>query len=288
MASKVPRRKPRVFPATLAALLIALAALLAYRGWSFYQLPLIERPDHPDFRVLRPSGSIGNGYGFAGALLVVTNLLYLARRRIAGFRLGSMRFWLDLHVFTGLTAAVFVAFHSAFQLRSPLTTTAAASLAIVVVTGIIGRLFYALVPEDGAAELRDATTALGAELPDLPRQIGLVLGELPAPVLPANASLVRCLAVLPRWRRIAYRRRVAIRLLVRDAIRAEPDRGRRRALARLGRWVGDAASREVRGQAGASLLRSWRSLHRLFALTMLVTVGVHVGVAWYYGYRWIF
>ena len=287
MRTQAPRRKRRVFPATLAALLIALAALLAYRGWSFYTLPLHERPDHPDFRVLRPSGSIGNGYGFAGALLVVTNLLYLARRRIAGFRLGSMRFWLDLHVFTGLTAAVFVAFHSAFQLRSPLTTTAAASLAIVVVTGIIGRLFYALVPEDGAGELRDATAALGAELPDLPRQIGLVLQELPAPALPANASLVRCLAVLPRWRRIAYRRRVAIRMLVRDAIRAEPNRRRRRALARLGRWVSGAASREVRGLAGASLLRSWRSLHRLFALTMLVTVGVHVGVAWYYGYRWI-
>ncbi len=288
MPTQLSRRRRRALPAALAALLIALAALLAYRGWSFYTLPLHERPDHPDFRVLRPTGSIGNGYGFAGALLVVTNLLYLARRRIARFRIGSMRFWLDLHVFTGLSAALFVAFHSAFQLRSPLTTLAAASLAIVVVTGIIGRLFYALVPEDGAAELREAIAALGAELPDLPRQIGLVLEELPAPALPITASLLRSLAVLPRWRRISYRRRVAIGLLVGEAIGSEPDRHRRRALGRLGRWVGEAASREVRGQAGVALLRSWRALHRLFALTMLVTVGVHVGVAWYYGYRWIF
>lgn len=288
MGTQLPRRRRRAFPIALAALLIALAALLAYRGWSFYTLPLHERPDHPDFRVLRPTGSIGNGYGFAGALLVVTNLLYLARRRISRFRLGSMRFWLDLHVFTGLAAALFVTFHSAFQLRSPLTTLAAASLAVVVVTGIVGRLFFALVPEDGAAELREAIDALGAELPELPRQIDMVLAELPAPALPITASLLRSLAVLPRWRRIAYRRRVAIHMLVRDAIRTEPDRHRRRGQARLGRWVGKAASREVRSQAGAALLRSWRSLHRLFALTMLVTVGVHVGVAWYYGYRWIF
>ena len=38
----------------------------------------------------------------------------------------------------------------------------------------------------------------------------------------------------------------------------------------------------------APVLRSWRGLHRLFAILMLVTVVVHVWVAWHYGYRWRF
>jgi hypothetical protein len=35
-------------------------------------------------------------------------------------------------------------------------------------------------------------------------------------------------------------------------------------------------------------MRSWRGFHRFFALLMLALLVVHVGVAWYYGYRWIF
>jgi len=286
-ASK-PKRRSRAFAATLAALVISLGVLLAYRGWSFYVLGLHERPDHPDYRLLKPSGLIGNGYGFAAAVLIVTNLLYLARRRIPRFRIGSMRFWLDLHVFTGLTAAMLVGFHSAFQLRSTLATITALSLAVVVVTGIIGRLFYALVPEDGGQELAVALDAVGGEAPAVRAELDLVLHALPAPHLRANASLVRCLAVLPRWRRVRLQRRRGIRAAFKSALRAAPDRRARRALRSLRRWVIAASRREVRGAAGAALLRSWRSLHRLFAITMLVAVGVHVGVAWHFGYRWIF
>jgi hypothetical protein len=36
------------------------------------------------------------------------------------------------------------------------------------------------------------------------------------------------------------------------------------------------------------MMRSWRSLHRFLAIMMLVSVSVHIGVAWYYGFRWIF
>ena len=288
MHADKPKRRSRVFATSLAALVVSLGVLLAYRGWSFYILGLQDRPDHPDFKLLRPSGLIGNGYGFVAAVLVVTNLLNLARRRIPRFRIGSMRFWLDLHVFTGLTAAMLVGFHSAFQLRSTLATITAASLAVVVVTGIIGRLFYALVPEDGGHELGLALAAVGAEAPAVRAELDLILHALPAPRLRANASLLRCLAVLPRWRRVRIQRRRAIRGAFKPALRAARDRRERRALRSLRRWVVGASKGEVRSAAGAALLRSWRSLHRLFAITMLVSVGVHVGVAWHFGYRWIF
>ena len=49
-----------------------------------------------------------------------------------------------------------------------------------------------------------------------------------------------------------------------------------------------ASAAEARASGVAALLRSWRGLHRFFALLMLIAVGVHAGIAWHYGYRWIF
>ena len=96
--------------------------------------------------MLRPSGTVGNGYGWVATLLALLNLSYLVRRRLAGTRLGSMRIWLDVHVFTGLLAAVLASFHSAFQVRSPIAATSAVSLLIVVVTGLVTSMAITALP----------------------------------------------------------------------------------------------------------------------------------------------
>src|SRR4029077_19984034 len=91
---------------------------LMLRGWQFYRLSIGERVDHPDFRVLGPGSNLGQGYGIAGTALILTNLLYLVRRRFARLSVGSLRAWLDVHVFTGLFGGMLVIFHSAFQVRN--------------------------------------------------------------------------------------------------------------------------------------------------------------------------
>lgn len=149
----------------LALVLIAISVGLAYRGWTFYLLSLEDRVEHPEFRTLRPSGVLGNGYGWVAAMLVVLNLSYLVRRRFGGARLGSMQAWLDIHVFTGLLAASLVSFHSAFQLRTPIAATSAASLGLVVLTGLIGRFLFALAPSGGRERLRQALDGMEAVLP---------------------------------------------------------------------------------------------------------------------------
>jgi hypothetical protein len=266
----------RVLPFVLAAILIATTALLAWRGWSFYKLGLEQRPDHPDFRKLRPSGTIGNGYGYVGALLVVMNLSYLIRRRFASARLGSMRMWLDLHVFTGMLAAVFVSFHSAFQLRTPIATWTSVSLGVVVVTGVFGRFLYMLSPVGQAKRLGAAITALDDASPGLGRQIDLALADLPAPEVRANVSLIGAVAAIPRWRRVSRQRRETIAMIAAEAPR------------RLVRAVQKLAAADARASGMAALLRTWRGLHRFFAILMMLAVGLHIGVAWHYGYRWIF
>src|SRR6478609_2114843 len=96
-----PRKRLSFLAVFLAVVFAAITVGLAYRGWSFYQLSLEDRVEHADFRTLRPSGLLGNGYGWIAALLILLNLSYLVRRRLAGTRFGSMQVWLDIHVFTG-------------------------------------------------------------------------------------------------------------------------------------------------------------------------------------------
>lgn len=264
------------------------AAFLVWRGLAFYRLGIEERVDSPDFRLLRPSGLMGNGLGYAGALLVFLNLLYLARRRQL-FSFGPMRGWLDMHVFTGLLAGELAAFHSAFQFRTPIAKLTALSLGIVVVTGIIGRFIHALVGKAQERHLPPVANELDERVPGLGALVLAAADAYPPTQLPANASHLLCLATLPRWRREAADRRQAVRIVAGNHAGVAAATGSQAdELADIVARAAQAAAAEVRSISRAALLRSWRSLHRLFAILMLLFVAVHAGVAWHFGYRWIF
>jgi hypothetical protein len=277
------RKQVSVVVMFLALVLVAISVGLAYRGWSFYRLPIEDRPEHPDFRTLRPIGFWGSGYGWIAAMLIVLNLSYLIRRRFGGSRLGSMQVWLDVHVFTGLCAAVLVSFHSAFQVRQPLAMMSTLSLVLVVVTGLLGRFLYALAPAGSRERLRAALDALEAVLPGSRDTLADAISQRPGPEVPANASLLRSLLAIPRWRRAGTLRRATIaKLLPR---RRQMSKAQRRAAKELA----IAAIIDARAAGMTALLRSWRGLHRFFALLMLAAVLLHAGVAWHLGYgRWIF
>lgn len=273
-------------------LLAAIAAALTWRGWSFYRLGLPERPMHPDFRALRSSGLIGHGYGMVGTALILTNLLYLVRRRFAKHLpgwIGSVRAWLNLHVFTGLVGSLLVVFHSAFQLRSPIATVTFVSLGIVVATGLVGFYLYNLVPKEGLRALRDRLDELRPLLPGLVKQVEDFVQRTPLTALPHNASFTRTLFTVPRWVLEARVRRRNLRAAARqDKTMRVLERTHPRLARAFVRELSQLAAAEADTHAGAALMRTWRSLHRFLALLMIVSVSVHIGVAWFYGFRWIF
>ena len=87
---------------------------------------------------------------------------------------------------------------------------------------------------------------------------------------------------IPKWRRASSARRGALALLL------PPRREMSRSLRRATKELYLASSADARAAGVSALLRSWRAIHRFFALMMLAAVLLHAGVAWYYGYRWIF
>jgi len=270
------------FALVMSLILVSITVGLAYRGWSYYRLSLDDRTQHPAYRLLRPSGLYGNAYGWIAAMLVVLNLSYLIRRRFGSARFGSMKTWLDVHVFTGLLAASLVSFHSAFQLRTPIASVSAASLGTVVVTGLLGRFLYALGPGGVRERLAAALDAIENEHPGVRIALAEAIAQRPGPDVPANASLLRSLWAVPSWLGAASARRDLLAMIL------PPRREMSRELRRAAGELYAASAADARSSGVAALLRSWRAMHRFFALLMLAAVLLHAGVAWYYGYRWIF
>ncbi|MBI5161620.1 MAG: hypothetical protein HY996_09445, partial [Micrococcales bacterium] len=131
--------------------------LLLLSDAHYYLLPLASRSAARAHHALRPSGSAGHLYGWIGTAIITSNLLYLARRRFARLRaLGSMQFWLGWHVTSGLLGPLLIVLHSALTLRTTVAIVSAASLSVLVVTGLVGRYLYALVPHAGDGGTRHA------------------------------------------------------------------------------------------------------------------------------------
>ncbi len=266
---------------------LALAAL-ARRGWHYYGLPIALRREAPLHVALRPSGSSGHAYGIAGTAMMLTNLLYLVRRRFARVEwLGSMRAWLRWHVFSGFAGLGLIALHSALTLRSWPAITSSAALGVVIVSGLVGRYLYALVPHARNGTMRDLEELRG----DLDHALMLLratgnAGRASVDALesdrgvagsPRGGAIVA--AIRARWHAIEVERS-----LVQAARHAggSPEEVR----AALSRLHG-VAMLNLRVEALSLLDRAastWRSIHRTLALVMLVAASLHVSIAVYLGY----
>jgi thioredoxin reductase/ferredoxin len=125
----------------LGALGVAIVGALAWIGRDYYPLDDAAQRASPLHVSLRPAGSWGHGIGIVATAIMMSNFLYALRKRWGALkRSGTIRTWLTFHMFVGFMSPLVIAFHAAFQSNNGLATATAASLAIVVSTGIVGRL----------------------------------------------------------------------------------------------------------------------------------------------------
>jgi hypothetical protein len=291
----IPTRATSSWPliAALVVMTLGFAVVLAY-GWSYYGLGLDDRFGAPLHHRLRPAGSFGHQFGNVGILLILGNLLYLVRRRLVSVAwLGSMRAWMDWHVFSGIVGPAFVLFHSAFQLRTWPAMVSSGSLVIVVATGLFGRYLYRLVPRisDGRQEPADELAA------DVDRALMALRGLGPGAVEAADFVELRVEQVVERAgsaRTGAGAIATALRALwqlrdLRDAARvvaftagATPTNAAEIAsgAAQIGRLIARIDLIDTLARAAAF----WRGLHRNLVLVMLVAASLHVSIAVYLGF----
>jgi thioredoxin reductase/Pyruvate/2-oxoacid:ferredoxin oxidoreductase delta subunit len=279
------RLRRRIFRAAYAVLGVSILAALAWKGRHYYGLARIERLGSPLHPALKPAGTFGHSIGMAATLFMLSNFLYAARKRWKRLgALGSMRGWLDFHVFVGFMSPLVIVFHAAFQSNNLLATGTSAALGVVVTTGIIGRFIYGVVPSDGgkSVELADLLArferlraAMGPRLDEAGAPARALLERATAPV--RGGSLVLLFLAIPA-ESVLFRVRLArVRRRFRDPAHFRDFRDAVVRLARL-RW-------QIRFYASLKrLLRGWRVFHASLAIFLVLAISAHIGLSLYLGY----
>jgi dihydropyrimidine dehydrogenase (NAD+) subunit PreT len=285
------RKKDTLFAWLLFGVGVAIVAALAWMGWSYYWLPVRLRATSPLHAMLRPSGPIGHGIGVVSTAFLFTNFLYAVRKRWRVLKqTGRIKRWLTWHQFIGYMGPFLIAYHAAFQSKNQLATFTAISLGIVVLTGVVGRFFYGMLPSDNGRmlELSDVMarwTRLRKRMEPLlsrvknPGPVRELFDEAIEP--PRDHSLIGFLWHMPTWRIRTQRRLHAMRRLFPDDASYQEMR--------------DALER-VRGlRASVSFYKSmrrffssWRILHVVLAVFLALMILAHIAVEIYFGYTWIF
>ncbi len=278
-----------LLPAMAAGLLLA-AATLGFALWNFdyYGLPLVERAAEPKHAWLSPDRQWGLGFGLAATLAIAINFAYLWRRQQWwGVRFGSLSLWMTTHVGAGVGAVVLAMLHAAMSPRDTPGGHAFWALLALLVTGAIGRWFYAWLPratngsELELAAVRERLAGAVAASGDR------AFGEQ------ANAT-VHGLLARRQWRSSLFGRILTLGGLQWDlwrTLRALRRQGAAAGLAAAPLMGLLAAAREAHAATVAvahledlrALLGTWRWLHRWLAVLMLLLLVVHVAVAVLHG-----
>jgi thioredoxin reductase/ferredoxin len=278
-----------LWPALAAGLLLA-AVTLGFALWhaDYYGLSAIERAGDPKHALLSPDRALGLGFGFAATAAVLLNLAYVLRsRQWLGLRFGSLAGWMTTHVGAGVLAVLLTMLHAAMSPRDTPGGHAFWALVALLVTGAVGRWFYAWLPratngsELGLVEVRERLDRAAAATGDA------AFGRL------ARATLQELLE-RRQWRSSWLGRVVALLGLQWDLWRTL--RSLRAAglaagvpLAQLAALLGSARQAHAAAVAVSHLedlravLGTWRWLHRWLALLMVLLLGTHVVVALLHG-----
>jgi hypothetical protein len=280
------RRRAHIFYFLTGTLILA---WLAIKGWSYYPLSHADRLASPLHDTLRPAGRWGHGVGIIATAFMMLNFLYPVRKRsrlLSGK--GSIRGWLDFHMFVGFMSPLVIAFHAAFQSNNQLATATAAALLVVVLTGIIGRFIYGLVPSARGkameiSEVQGRWERLRARLRPMledsrnPRLLHWLFDAGAEPM--QGGSFL--------WMFLSWPVRAAwTRLSLFIAGFWFEDREERREFREGFLQLGRLRLQVTFYQSLKSVLRGWRIFHASLAGFLVVAIAAHIAVSVYLGYVW--
>jgi Fe-S-cluster-containing hydrogenase component 2 len=280
----------------LGAFLVALTEILLRTyvpsmSYMFSELRVLsEYAGLPDSAVIekviyRPGSELSVYCGVVGAGLMVIAAIYPIFRRVTMFRwLASNTMYFDFHLMAGTIGPMFIILHCALRLDS-WVSAAFWSMAIVVISGFVGRYLYTQVP----------ALSSGVELEELDHERAFHIARQQHPQ--AMADLDREMAE-HRVRAEGVARSTSVIgamwwLLSQDV--ASPTRyfsrkgnvgryglvgkARRDLVKRVGRMIKVQRSQVVAPKAQL-LLHAWKKVHVPFTVLLTALGAVHIWDAW--------
>jgi len=272
----------------LAAGGFAAFVLVGLGGWTYYTTPAAVRGYSDVHRLLRPSGLDGHLFGIGGFILMLVPVIYSVRKKVRWLRYaGSMKTWLEVHIFCGIVGPVLVTFHTSFKFNG-IVSVAYWSMVVVTVSGFVGRYLYVRIPrslrgiELTRADLDARAEELREQLAEaaLPESLVARVAEFERRVVPAtdrSLALVGLLLGELRMRRALVGLRHEIEQagmtpeLLQTAVQLIAERA---ALLRRAAYL----------QRTKSLFDVWHVFHLPLVYVMFAIVLLHVIVTVYMGY----
>jgi Fe-S-cluster-containing hydrogenase component 2 len=226
--------------------------------------------------------------GYLGTALMVLSMAYLLQRRFGWFyRTATNQFWLDVHLMTGTVGPLFIVLHSALRLTTWVSIPFWSMIAVVI-SGVLGRYLYTLVPS--------LTSKHDLEILDHRRAIAELATRYPAASDHAYRLMDReaqrsttaweiGLVPLLLWVMADDLRRIWTRRRDRRALaRLAPRTIARQIARRIDRVVFYERRKEL-APRGKALLRSWKRVHVPFSIVLLVTMLAHIAIGLHLGDR---
>lgn len=236
---------------------------------------------------LHPGDILSTYVGLVGTGLMVIAAIYPIFRRIKPFRwIASNTMWFDFHLMAGTIGPFFILIHM-YWTHAEHTYEAIAfwSMAVVFVSGFLGRYLYTQVPEmSSGVELEELDhertfQAYRGPLPVAMAEIDRELNESRARAhkIAMSSSVLKALLWL-FWQDFG---RTFKNLARRGRLRAlDVDRQTRKNLSRRAARVIIITRRQVVAPKAQILLHSWKKVHVPFTVLLTVFATLHIVAAW--------
>lgn len=269
----------------LATAAIATYIFIGLDGWDYYRSPVAVRGYTVGHQLLRPAGRVGHLFGVIGFLMMLVPVVYAVRKKAKRFRqFGSMKAWLDVHVFCGIVGPVMVTFHTSFKFGG-LISVAYWSMVAVALSGFVGRYLHNRIPrtlrglELSQSDLDRQTAEMGRELATaaVPEALLHAIDRLEQQVTNVAPSYADVITGEARLRR-------AVNAFRAEAVRVETREELRESVVDLATQRATLLRRVGSLRRTKRLFDLWHVFHMPLVYVMFAIVIGHVGLTLYMGY----
>lgn len=272
---------------------MAAVAYLSWQGYSYYTNDIGERVFHADYQNLKPSGVWGHGMGILGTFLILFGVVsYIVRKRWRKIsRWGTLKNWLEFHIFLCTLGPVLILFHTSFKFGG-LVAVSFWSMVAVFVSGVIGRFIYIRIPRS----IEGRELSLG-EVSNMKKDLGNLLrteyqlSDDTVQVIIESTENIGAEESKNIFTRVWKRRMNDSRILkrVRNSLKNNQiSKSQQKSVLRMVKDELVLNHRIKRLLFMQTLFKYWHVAHLPFAFVMLIIVIIHVIVTLLFGYRWIF
>jgi len=277
--------------------LIAFSAIVwyLYQGWDFYFTTFAERPHHTDYRMLKPGSFRSHGFGILGSFMMVLLLIYSLRKRtrILGDT-GSMKNWLNFHIFLGTMGPLFIILHSTFKLNG-IVAVSFWSMIAVALSGVLGRFLYLQIPhtllgnemsmKDVESVQQNLIIEINSAYPSNPGMLDKYEKKLSGTNSNGQGVITLLFVVIFQDLMTRLRSHKVKSQMVKEL---EIPKQRASELVELLKRKVQMERRIHLWNGIHQLFHYWHIFHKPFAVIMYLIMIVHIAVSAWLGYSWIF